>query len=111
MAEKKPSRKQQLTNALPKDMQFLYGPLIDNIVMLEGRLKKLKTKPFILINKKDPNKQKTTEAGRLFKNLQNEYILALSAYNKALGGEVQEETSPLREYLKNRCGSRDIETR
>lgn len=105
------ARKQELLNALPEEVRFIYGPLVDNIVMLEKRMRQVRTMPFLRVSKKDPSKQRPTEASRLFKNLQIEYATALKYYNLARGGEVIEETSPLREYLKTKCGSKNIETR
>lgn len=60
----------------------VYGPLIDEVLFIEERLRELKKLPFIVVHPTDATKQKTTPAGKQYKELMQQYTLALKALER-----------------------------
>ena len=102
---KRTKRQKELTECLCKDKQSLYRPLIENIVLIEEKLDRIKVYPFLLIK---GDRQIETPASKVYKSLQVEYLSLLKAFDMAMGGEVDEKTSPFREYLAT-CGLKNTE--
>lgn len=77
-------------------------PMIDDLVFIEGQLEDLRKKPFIKYHPNDPSIQKTTAAGKLYKDLlaQEKDIVRILCSQLHKGGTSEDE-SPLRAYLKN----------
>lgn len=77
-------------------------PLIDDILHIEYHLKNLRQLPFYEINKENTRQQRVTPISKLYKELLQQYNNSIkvlySVYNKG----VDEEESPLREFLKLR---------
>ncbi len=80
----------------------LVSPLIDQLVFLEEQLEYLKSLPFILVKKDDPEKQRATPAYKQYKDLSQSYLNALKVVNSALGIESETVESPLRKYMEER---------
>ena len=78
--------------------------LIEEIIFVENQLAELKKLPFIKIDPKNPARQKSTPAAKLYKEMlqqyNNSYKLLLKISGD-LGGEPEEE-SPLRLWLKSK---------
>lgn len=75
--------------------------IIDNIVYLEAELEKITKLPFIQYEKGNPYKQKQLPASKLYVSLSQQYNLALKTFDALIGGNTEEDNSPLRAYLKN----------
>ena len=75
------------------------------MVFLETRLEELRKLPFIKVNPKNPVQQKTTPAGRQYKELLQQYINLIKALEKL--SENENEISPLREWLNNHTKMED----
>lgn len=106
------SRKEQLheiSKNIDKDVLSLMNPLIDQLIFLEEKLDYLRTLPFILVNTRDPARQKTTPAYKQYKDLSQTYINALKVINSALGIDGEKAESPLRAYMEAR--KKELETR
>lgn len=106
------NRKEQLheiSKNIDKDVLSLMNPLIDQLVFLEEKLDYLRTLPFILVNARDPARQKTTPAYKQYKDLSQTYINALKVINSALGIDGDKVESPLRDYMNER--KKRLETR
>mgnify|MGYP003301154957 CR=1 FL=1 len=76
-------------------------PMIGELVFIEEQLAELRTKPFIKYHPNDPNLQKQTPAGKLYKDLlaqQKDIVRILCSQLNKSGCEDGE--SPLRAYLK-----------
>ena len=82
----------------------LLDPLIEDVVFLEGKLKELKDYPFIDVNPKKPTQQRTTPAGKQYKELLQQYINCIKVIISAIGSENIEEDSPLRKWVKGKFG-------
>lgn len=74
------------------------GRLVDEIVFLETNLDELRGLPMIRRNPSDPMQAKPTQTAKLYKELLQQYINAVKAFEKLTGAE-EEEPSLLREYL------------
>lgn len=73
--------------------------LLEEKTFLESRLEELRKLPFIKVNPKNPIQQKTTPAGKQYKELLQQYINLIKALEKLSADE--NEISPLREWLNN----------
>lgn len=91
----------KLCSSLSETNKTATAQLVDEIAFLEGQLAELKQKPFIKYHPTDPTLQKTTPAAKLYKELLQQYNNCIKTLISVCGkaGE-EEETSPLREYLK-----------
>lgn len=82
--------------------------LIDEILFLEGKLKELKSMPFLAVNPKNKSQQKATPAAKLYKELLQQYNNSMKLLIRICGGfEDVEEDSPLRKWVKSRNDSKD----
>ena len=79
--------------------------VIDEVVFLEERLVELKKLPFIEVNSKNPMKQRSTPASKLYKEFLQQYINCIKMIeyviykDKRLEGDEAEE-SPLRAWFR-----------
>ena len=98
------NRKEELIALVPEESVDLVNDVIDEIVFLENKLKKLKTLPFIEVNTRNPMKQRNTPAAKLYKEFLQQYINCLKVVenviyrDKRLEGDELEE-SPLRKWF------------
>lgn len=76
--------------------------LLEEKAFLETRLEELRKLPFIKVNPKNPVQQKTTPAGKQYKELLQQYINLIKALERL--SENENEISPLREWLNNHLG-------
>lgn len=98
-------RKEQLLDIF-KDVdetkKVILLPLINDIVFLEEELAKLRQKPFIMVNKANPNLQKATPAAKLYKELLQQYTNTIKIVVKTLANNTEgEEKSILGDFMAN----------
>jgi hypothetical protein len=79
--------------------------LLEEKTFLENRLEELRKLPFIKFNPKNPTQQRTTPAGKQYKELLQQYINLIKALEKL--SENENEISPLREWLNNHIKMED----
>lgn len=111
------SRKEDLLKLLPAETIVLTEEVINKILFLEKKMDELKELPFIQVDKKNNMRQRSTPAAKLYKELLQQYtncvkILEAVIYrNRKLEG-IEEEASPLEEWLMNHADSRkkDLDT-
>lgn len=111
------SRKEDLLKLLPAEMIVLTEEVVNKIIFLEKKMDELKELPFIQVDKKNNMRQRSTPAAKLYKELLQQYtncvkILEAVIYrNRKLEG-IEEEASPLEEWLMNHADSRkkDLDT-
>ena len=73
---------------------------VDEMIMLEELLTKLKKLPFIKVHPTDPTKQKATPAAKLYKESLQQYTNLVRIMMKATGADEHEEDSPLRKWFR-----------
>lgn len=78
----------------------LVTKIVDNIVYLENELEKVRKLPFLLTNPNNKYQQKQLPASKVYISLNQQYNLALKTFKGLIGGDIEEDSSPLREYLK-----------
>ena len=103
----KNKRKQEIVDVLGdvSDAELkIIDPLINDVVFLEEKLDELKEYPFISVNPKNKTQQKTTPAGKQYKELLQQYINCIKVIISLVGEQNDSEESPLRSWLKNRIG-------
>lgn len=85
------------------DVLTIVTPMIEDLVFIEKQLAELRTKPFIRYHPTDPTLQKTTSAGKLYKDLlaQEKDIVRILC-SQLRKGNTGEDESPLRAYLNSR---------
>ena len=74
--------------------------LIDEAVFLEEQLEELKQYPRIKFHPKNPNIQKVTAAGKLYREYLQTYTNIIRALERTLANEEQTEDDPLQQYFK-----------
>ena len=98
------NRREELTNIIPEDSLELVKSVIDDVIFLEGSLTELKKLPFIEVNPKNPMKQRSTPASKMYKEFLQQYINCIKMIegviyrDKRLEGD-QVEDSPLRKWF------------
>lgn len=97
------SRKEELLQVIGNDVTLM--PLIDEIIFLETQLVELKKLPFIVVNPKNPNQQRTTPAQKQYKELLQQYANIIKVVSKCAGVDQDDEESPLRKWVKNHLKS------
>ena len=99
-------RREEIVALIPEESLELVTSVIDDVVFLEERLTELKALPFIEVNPKNPMKQRSTPASKLYKEFLQQYINCIKMIEyviykeKRLEGDEAEE-SPLRAWFKN----------
>lgn len=91
------NRKEELLKAINNDPTLM--PLIDDVVYLEKQLDSLRALPKIKVHPKDPTKQKTTPAAKLYKEMLQQYTNIIRILIRATGADDFEEESPLRKWM------------
>ncbi len=100
------SRRDELIELVPEESLELVTSVIDDVVFLEERLTELKKLPFIEVNPKNPMKQRSTPASKLYKEFLQQYINCIKMIEyviykeKRLEGDEVEE-SPLRKWFRD----------
>lgn len=97
------SRKEELLQVIGNDVTLM--PLIDEIIFLETQLVELKKLPFIVVNPKNLNQQRTTPAQKQYKELLQQYANIIKVVSKCAGVDQDDEESPLRKWVKNHLKS------
>lgn len=83
-------------------MRSVIDPLITETVYLEGELAALRELPKIRIHPSDHQRQQTTPAAKLYKELLQQYTNCVKVLTTVLRREAPEEESPLRAWLEGR---------
>ena len=85
-----------------EDLQKIIRPLITETAYLEHELDGLRGLPKIRVHPKDPQRQQTTPAAKLYKELLQQYTNCLKVLTSVLVKNAPEEESPLRQWLADR---------
>lgn len=93
-------RKEELLKVIEHDPTL--SPLIDEVIFLEGRLETLKKLPFLRVNPKNPEQQKSTPAQKQYKELLQQYVNIIRTLIRATGTDETDEESPLRKWVKSK---------
>ena len=105
------SRREEIIALVPEESLELVTSVIDDVVFLEERLEELKKLPFIEINPKNPMKQRSTPASKLYKEFLQQYVNCIKMIeyviykDKRLEGDEAEE-SPLRKWFRENADKR-----
>lgn len=76
--------------------------LVDEIVFIESKLAEIKTIPFYKVHPEDPLRQKVLPAGKLYRELLQQYNSSLKLFASMTGHDMGDEESPLRKWVKER---------
>lgn len=99
------SRRDELIAIIPEESLELVSNVINDVIFLEGRLEELRKLPFIEVHPKNPVKQRSTPASKLYKEFLQQYINCIKMIEyviykeKRLEGDEVEE-SPLRKWFR-----------
>lgn len=105
------SRREELVRIIPEESLDLVNSVLDDVVFLEERLTELKKLPFIEVHPRNPMKQRSTPAGKMYKEFLQQYINCIKMIeyviykDKRLDGEEAEE-SPLRKWFKENANKK-----
>ena len=77
--------------------------LVEDIDFLEQRLQELRRLPFLRVDPKNPERQKSTPAARQYKELLQQYNNSMKLFMKICGDIAEDEVeSPLRAWANSR---------
>ena len=97
------NREAELLGMVPEESRTNAARLVEEIVFIEDRMTELKRLPFIRINPRDPEKQKSTPAAKQYKEYVQQYNNSLKLLLKLCGDlKDTEEESPLRQWLRRK---------
>lgn len=83
-------------------MRSVIDPLITETAYLESELDRLRALPKIRVHPSDPNRQQSTPAAKLYKELLQQYTNCIKVLCGVLHREAPEEESPLRQWAEAR---------
>jgi hypothetical protein len=95
-------RKEELLEIINHDRALV--PLVDEMVYLEEQLAYLRGLPKLKVHPENPELQKATPAAKLYREMLQQYTIAVRILMKATGRGETEEESPLRRYLNEMDG-------
>lgn len=95
-------RKEELLEIINHDRALV--PLVDEMVYLEEQLAYLRGLPKLKVHPENPELQKVTPAAKLYREMLQQYTIAVRILMKATGRGETEEESPLRRYLNEMDG-------
>lgn len=77
--------------------------LVEDIDFIEQRLQELRRLPFLRVDPKNPERQKSTPAARQYKELLQQYNNSMKLFMKICGDIAEDEVeSPLRAWANSR---------
>ena len=88
-----------LFETVEEDKQKLAQQLIEEAEFLEGRLAELRKLPFIKVHPDDPERQKRTEASKLYKEHIQSYCNVIKILNSILQKNSIEESDEFDEFI------------
>ena len=91
------SRKNEILNLIDHDP--VLSPLVEDMIDLEEQLEQLRKLPKIKVHPKDPSRQRTTPAAKLYKECLQQYTNILRILMRATGTDMEDEESPLRKWF------------
>lgn len=96
---KKPDGKNAVLLKVAEENEML-RPLIETAIDLQGKLETYRKMPQIIVNKKNPLKQKATPAAKLYKETLQQYANVMRVILRAAGSDDEEEDSIVREWMR-----------
>ncbi len=102
MQEQREKELRAIFQGIDEGMRSVIDPLITETAYLEGELSSLRILPKIRIHPTDPQRQQTTPAAKLYKELLQQYTNCIKVLSGVLHREAPEEESPLRQWLEER---------
>lgn len=87
-----------------EDKRVLVEQTIEEVLFLEERLIELKKYPFIKVHPTDITKQKSTAAGKQYKEFMQAYLNALKVLNAVVSRDVLGEEDEFDKWLKEAKG-------
>ena len=98
------SRKNEILNLIDHDP--VLSSLVEDMIDLEEQLEQLRKLPKIKVHPKDPSRQRTTPAAKLYKEFLQQYTNILRILMRATGTDMEDEESPLRKWFNDHMDSR-----
>ena len=90
----------EIFESIDENKKKIVSPLIDEAVFLESQMTKLKEYPLIKFHPQNPELQKITAAGKMYREYLQTYTNIIDKLAKVYGKDETEEESPLRAFLK-----------
>ena len=100
------NRRDELLEMIPEDSRQLVIDVVEQLAFLEDQMDALRKLPFIEVHPKNPMKQRSTPAAKMYKEFFQQYsngvklLEAVIYRDKRLEGEEVEE-SPLRKWFND----------
>ncbi len=101
----KNSRKEKLLSLCGDDKTQVLQ-LVDELVFLETQLEEIKKLPFYKVHPQIKEKQKLLPAGKIYKELLQQYNACLKLFAGITGIEMDDEETPLRKWAKEHANQK-----
>ena len=85
---------------IDEDTKVLVMPLVEEVIYIEGRLEELKKLPHIRVHPKNPLRQETTAAGKLYKETLQQYSNCVKVLLSTLSRYSQEEEDEFEKWIR-----------
>ena len=92
----------KIADKIDGDKKTVIEPLLDEIVFLEEELKAVKKLPFLRVDKKNPQKQEETAAGKQYKAYLQQYNNCIRVVMTAISRYSIEEDDAFDMWLKEK---------
>lgn len=93
---------------LDENQKTLVAQLIDEVVYIEKQLEMLRSLPFIRVHHKDSSKQEMTSAGKLYKDLNAQYMNAIRILSSLLRNVSADDFDPVADFMQKMSGSLEV---
>lgn len=101
-----------MLSLIPEDEKKILEKVMEQVFFLEKRLDELKELPFLQVDSKNPAKQRSTPAAKMYKEFLQQYINCVKVIEAAVYREKRlddddGEESPLRKWFREQMESAD----
>lgn len=90
----------ELFDSLDEGIKKFINPMLEEAAFLEKHLTNLKKYPFISVNPNNVNQQRTTPAGKQYKELMQSYTGVIKTLCPLLRKGNSDDTDPVAEFMK-----------
>ncbi len=85
----------KIFDSIEENKRIVIAPLLDEVIFIERKLSELRKLPMIRIHPKNPERQETTPAGKMYKEYMQSYLNALKVLQTTLYRAGEAGDSPL----------------
>ncbi len=105
-------RNEEMLGLIPEDEKKILEKVMDQVLFLEKRLDELKELPFLQVDPKNPMRQRSTPAAKMYKEFLQQYtncikVIEAAVYREKRNENEDGEESPLRRWFNEHMKDAD----